>query len=108
MTCPRKVVQHKCAGTDNDLADYRGLRTLRHDVIQVFLGPKWMPPLFRLLAPTVLMFGVVNPLNWLLSALGLVGRSLKMVLVFAPVMMAAYIVAFAVRTERSGLLPTRQ
>jgi len=47
-------------------------------------------------------------LNWLLSALGLVGRSLKMVLVFAPVMMAAYIVAFAVRTERSGLLPTRQ
>jgi O-antigen/teichoic acid export membrane protein len=65
------------------------------DVILVFLGPKWMPaaPLFRLLAPTVLMFGIVNPLNWLLSALGLVGRSLKMVLVFAPAMMAAYIVA---------------
>jgi O-antigen/teichoic acid export membrane protein len=66
-----------------------------NDVITVFLGPKWMPavPLFRLLAPTILVFAIINPLNWLLPALGLVGRSLKMVLVFAPVMIAGDLVA---------------
>jgi PST family polysaccharide transporter len=65
------------------------------DVIRVLLGAKWLPavPLFQLLAPTILMFAILNPLNWLLPALGLVGRSLKMVLVFAPVMIAGYAIA---------------
>jgi PST family polysaccharide transporter len=65
------------------------------DVIAVLLGPKWMPavPLFRLLAPTIVVFAIINPLNWLLPALGLVGRSLKMVLVFAPVMIAGDLIA---------------
>jgi PST family polysaccharide transporter len=50
------------------------------DMIFVLLGPKWMAaaPIFRLLAPTILVFAVVNPLAWLLCSLGLVGRSLKM------------------------------
>jgi PST family polysaccharide transporter len=66
-----------------------------NDVIAVFLGPKWMPaaPLFRLLAPTILVFGIINPLNWLLPALGLVDRALKLVVVFAPIMIVSYIVA---------------
>ena len=65
------------------------------DVILVCLGAKWMAavPIFRLLAPTTLVFAIVNPLGWLLPALGLVGRSLKMALVIAPVLIVGYVVA---------------
>ena len=65
------------------------------DVILVVLGPKWSAavPLFRLLAPTILVFAIVNPLFWLLSSLGLVERSLKMGLVIAPLMILSYVVA---------------
>jgi len=64
------------------------------DMIRVFLGPKWSAAaaIFRLLAPTILVFAVINPLFWLLSSLGLVGRSLKMALVIAPIMIASYII----------------
>jgi O-antigen/teichoic acid export membrane protein len=64
------------------------------DMTFVFLGPKWMvgAPIFRLLAPTILIFAIVNPLGWLMSSLGLVGRNLKMGLVIAPVMIAGYVV----------------
>jgi PST family polysaccharide transporter len=64
------------------------------DVIVVLLGPKWKEaaPIFRLLAPTILVFAIANPLSWLLSSIGLVGRLLKMSLVIAPVMIAGYIV----------------
>jgi O-antigen/teichoic acid export membrane protein len=63
-----------------------------HDMILVLLGPKWLEasPLFRLLAPTIFVFAIVNPMGWLLSALGLVGRSLKIALFLAPTMIAAY------------------
>ena len=63
------------------------------DVIVVFLGSKWRDaaPIFRLLAPTILIFAIANPLSWLLSSLGLVARLLKMGLVIAPVMVASYI-----------------
>jgi PST family polysaccharide transporter len=65
------------------------------DMILVFLGPKWgaAAPIFRLLAPTILVFAIINPLFWLLSSLGLVGRSLKMGLVMAPTMIASYVIA---------------
>lgn len=65
------------------------------DVIRVFLGHKWMAavPLFRLLAPTILVLAIVNPLNWLLPALGLVGRTLKMGFVFAPMMIIGVMLA---------------
>ena len=45
--------------------------------IIVLLGPKWMAaaPVFRLLAPTILVFAVANPLGWLVSSLGLVKRA---------------------------------
>ena len=63
------------------------------DMIVVFLGPKWMAaaPIFRLLAPTALVFAVANPLAWLVCSLGLVTRSLKMSLVIAPLMIAGYV-----------------
>ena len=62
-------------------------------MIVVFLGSKWRDaaPIFRLLAPTILIFAIANPLSWLLSSLGLVARLLKMGLVIAPVMVASYI-----------------
>jgi PST family polysaccharide transporter len=57
------------------------------DLILVLLGPKWKDAaiLFRLLAPTILAFGLMNPLGWLLVSLGLVQKSLKIALVTAPI-----------------------
>ena len=62
------------------------------DLILVLLGPKWEAavPIFRLLAPTIAIFAIINPLGWLLNSLGLVERGLKIALVFAPVMIAGY------------------
>ena len=62
------------------------------DMILVFLGPKWKGAVavFRLLAPTILAFAIVNPLGWLLSSLGLVARGLRIACVLAPLMIAGY------------------
>ena len=64
------------------------------DIVIVLLGPKWKEaaPIFRLLAPTMLIFAITNPLGWLLNSLGLVGRGLKIALVIAPLMVASYFV----------------
>jgi PST family polysaccharide transporter len=63
------------------------------DMIFVLLGPKWRDaaPLFRLLAPTIFIFAIVNPLGWLLNSLGLVRRGLKIALFLAPTMIAGYV-----------------
>src|SRR5438876_1499359 len=64
------------------------------DTILVLLGPKWMAaaPVFRFLAPTILVFAILNPLGWLLCSLGLVRRSLNIGLVIAPIMIASYVI----------------
>lgn len=64
------------------------------DLILVVLGPKWKDAvaIFRLLAPTILIFAVINPLGWLLLSLGMVARSLKIGLVIAPLVTAGYVV----------------
>ena len=64
------------------------------DIILVLLGPKWKAaaPIFRLLAPTILVFAIVNPLAWLLCSIGLVGRLLKMSLVITPLMIVGYFI----------------
>ena len=64
------------------------------DIILVTLGPKWTEAstIFRLLAPTILVFGMINPLSWLLLSLGLQERSLKIALVLAPVIICSYLV----------------
>ena len=63
------------------------------DMILVLLGPKWSAavPIFRLLAPTILVFAIVNPLGWLLCSTGRVGRLLKMALVITPLMVVGYL-----------------
>ena len=64
------------------------------DIILVLLGPKWAAatPILRLLAPTILIFAIINPLSRLHYSLGLVGRSLKMSVVFSPLIIAGYVV----------------
>ena len=65
-----------------------------NDVVYVLLGPKWRDavPIFRLLAPTILVFAVSNPLSWLLSASGLIARPMKMSLVISPSMILGYFI----------------
>jgi O-antigen/teichoic acid export membrane protein len=65
------------------------------DIIATLLGPKWQEavPVFRFLAPTILVFGIANPLGWLLCSIGKVGRLLKMSLVITPIMIGSYLVA---------------
>jgi len=64
------------------------------DLITVLLGPKWTAaiPIFRLLAPTILMFAMMNPFAWLLFSLGWVKRSLRIALVIAPLTISAYLI----------------
>ncbi len=64
------------------------------DIIRFLLGPKWVDAavLLRLLSPTVLVYTIACPLGWLLDALGLVGRGLKMTLVFAPIMITGILI----------------
>ena len=63
------------------------------DVILVVLGPQWKEAanVFRLLTPTVLIFGIINPLAWLLLSIGLQVRSLKLAFVIAPLVIIAYV-----------------
>lgn len=67
------------------------------DLIEVILGPKWSAtaPIFRLLAPTIAIFAVINPLGWLLNSLGLVARSLRIALVFAPIIIIGYVLGIS-------------
>jgi PST family polysaccharide transporter len=62
------------------------------DIILVLLGPKWksVADVFRLMAPTVMVFGILNPLGWLLQSTARQKRSLKIALVIAPVAITAY------------------
>ena len=43
------------------------------ELISVLLGPKWQEavPIFRLLAPTIMIYALINPLSWVLFSLGL-------------------------------------
>jgi PST family polysaccharide transporter len=58
------------------------------DLVLLLLGPKWKDAaaIVRLLAPTIAIFAIINPLGWLIYSIGLVGRCLKIALVFTPIM----------------------
>jgi PST family polysaccharide transporter len=64
------------------------------DIIAILLGPKWTgaADIFRILSATILFFAILNPLGWLLNALGLVERGLKIAIVSAPLLIAGYMV----------------
>lgn len=71
--------------------------TFSEDIIRVLLGPKWVAaaPLFRFLSPVILVFGIINPLGWILFACNLVGRSLRIGFVLAPVVLTGYLVGLS-------------
>jgi O-antigen/teichoic acid export membrane protein len=60
------------------------------EIILVVLGQKWAEAviIFRLLTPTVLFFGLANPLGWLLWSSGRHVRSLRIALVIAALVVA--------------------
>jgi PST family polysaccharide transporter len=64
------------------------------DIVGLLLGPKWKDAavIFRLLTPTILIFGIINPFAWLLESIGHQVRGLKIDLVLAPLVIAAYII----------------
>jgi PST family polysaccharide transporter len=64
------------------------------DVILLVLGPKWSDAgvIFRLLTPTILIFSMINPLSPLLLSVGLQGRSLRIALAIAPVVLTSYVI----------------
>lgn len=64
------------------------------DIISVILGTKWKEaiPIFQLLTPTIFVFGLINPMWWLLASSGLLGRSMKIALVIAPLVITAYVI----------------
>lgn len=64
------------------------------DLIVVVLGPKWVNAveIFRILAPTILVFAISSPLSWLLTALGLVKRSVYIGLFTAPLMITGVLI----------------
>jgi len=58
-----------------------------NEIVLIVLGPKWIQvaPVLRLLAPTALVFALINPFSWLLRATGRVERSLKIAFLICPV-----------------------
>ena len=66
-----------------------------NDFVDVVLGPKWhaSAEIFRVLAPTVLVLAILNPLGWLLTALGLVTRGLHIASTTAPLVAIVVIIA---------------
>jgi O-antigen/teichoic acid export membrane protein len=64
------------------------------DVVLLVLGPKWSGAgvVFRLLTPTMLVFGMINPLGPLLQSVGLQGRSLRIALAIAPLVLTSYVI----------------
>ena len=64
------------------------------DIVFVVLGSKWMPaaPLLKLMAPTIFVFALINPLSWLMFSSNLAGRSLRIALVIAPLVVVGYLI----------------
>jgi len=67
---------------------------LAEDIVLVMLGSRWIEAadVLRLLSPTILIFGMINPLSWLMQSIGLHKRSLQVALVLAPITVASYLI----------------
>lgn len=67
---------------------------LADDIVAVVLGENWkeVGPILRMLAPTVIVFALINPLGWFMFALGLVRRSLTIALLLAPLVIFGYLI----------------
>ena len=67
------------------------------EIIRVLLGEKWMEvaPIFRLLAPTSLVFALANPLSWLVISTGRMGRAVSMTAVTTPVVIVGILLGLS-------------
>ena len=67
------------------------------ELVLLLLGPRWAEaaPIFRFLAPTILVFGLINPTWPLLVAQGLLPRSLKLAVAVALVAISGYVVGLS-------------
>lgn len=67
------------------------------DLIAVLLGPKWsgVVPIFRLLTPAVLLLAIDGPIGWLLSALGLAEKNLRVTLVSTPLILVGMMIGLS-------------
>lgn len=71
------------------------------EIVLVLLGPQWheASSVFRLLIPAALAGALMNPLGWMLAALGRADRHLKVALMVNPVIILSFAagLAFGVR-----------
>jgi O-antigen/teichoic acid export membrane protein len=67
------------------------------EIIHILLGDKWMgvAPIFRLLAPTSLVFALANPLSWLIMATGRVGRAVSITAATTPVVIVGILLGLS-------------
>ena len=67
------------------------------EIIHVLLGAKWMEvvPIFRLLAPTSLVFALANPLGWLVMSTGRAGRALSITAATTPVVIVGIVLGLS-------------
>jgi len=71
-----------------------GFALFAEELVLVVLGDKWSGAvtILQFLAPTMLFFGIVNPLSWLLLSLGLHRRGLWLAFVLSPLVVCSYLV----------------
>jgi PST family polysaccharide transporter len=64
------------------------------DIIWVMLGPKWTDAvtIFRFLTPTILVFGIINPMYSYILAIGKQDRSLYIAFAIAALVMTSYLI----------------
>jgi O-antigen/teichoic acid export membrane protein len=67
------------------------------EIVRVVLGAKWMEaaPIFSLLAPTVFVFAVANPLSWLVISTGQIGRALSIAAATTPVVIVGIVLGLS-------------
>jgi len=67
------------------------------EIVAVLWGAKGIKvaPIFRLLAPTALVFALVNPMSWLVMSTGRVGRALSMTAATAPVVILGIVLGLS-------------
>jgi O-antigen/teichoic acid export membrane protein len=67
------------------------------EIIRVLLGAKWIEvsPIFRLLAPTSLVFALANPLSWLVTSTGRVGRAVGITALVTPVVIVGILLGLS-------------
>ena len=67
------------------------------EIIRVVLGANWMEaaPIFRLLAPTAVVFALANPLSWLVMSTGRVRRALYISAATTPVVIVGIVLGLS-------------